>query len=262
LLQLPMSTTPGKSSNTTSGKCKPALAASCTASAGNQTKSDELLQVPMNTMSGKSETAADVNKSANYVFRVVPVVGGVRRDPSSVAAAFSHLRVPEVKSKNKQVTMRSKLPKALSGSAALEMMRKREEDKRVAEEQKVARKEERENKKREREEEKERKKRERENAKKVKLMVKEKKRGRSMSGKGDCHESKENVPYMDVSDEEFDERTQCPGCLSSEGLEDEWISCFACKRGWHIECCEREEFYWKTKGDLVNVEYLCDLCFE
>lgn len=202
-----------------------------------------------------------VTTSTSCVFRAVPM-GGVRRDPSYVAAAFDHLRVPEIKPKSKQVTIRSKLPKALSGLEALKMLRQREEDKRVAEEQKILRKEERERKKREREEEKERKQRDRVNAKRVKMIERELKKARSVNGKGDCQESKKKVHYMDESDEEFDERQQCPGCLSCEGRECEWISCIGCKREWHVECCERDEFYGKTKEDLVNVEFLCDKCIE
>ena len=71
--------------------------------------------------------------------------GKYGRDDIKVSKAFEDLRVPEVKTR-KRTTLRSTLPKAISGTEALEILREREEKKEQEMEEKEMRKNEREKK--------------------------------------------------------------------------------------------------------------------
>lgn len=84
-------------------------------------------------------------------------------------------------------------------------------------------------------------------------VVREKKQRRS-------DESDENIPFMDSSDEDTD--VTCPGCLSSEGIDDEWIGCESCPLWWHIDCTGRDDFIGKTSEELKRESFVCEFCEE
>jgi hypothetical protein len=85
-----------------------------------------------------------------------------------MSPAFHHLSIPEPVCKKQRTALRQKLPKAISGSVALQMLKDREKQKQ--EQAKLRRKQEREMKKKQKEEEKAKKIREREIKKKLKEM--------------------------------------------------------------------------------------------
>jgi hypothetical protein len=133
--------------------------------------SEQLLTaVSTSSMSVVHPVLASTSSAPSYVMSVLRP----KSDNTFVSPAFNHLRVPQPKKIKNTNTIRQRLPKALSGSDALKMLREKEEKKLREEQEKQERKEERARKKREREEEKERKKQEREITKKIKLLEKKK----------------------------------------------------------------------------------------
>ncbi|XP_060583014.1 uncharacterized protein LOC132739337 [Ruditapes philippinarum] len=206
--------------------------------------------------SSNPSTDISVQQSTPLLQQPLKILSQNVRSPDYVSPAFFKLRVPEIKAKKTNNTLRGKLPKALSGSVALKMMKERDEKKKKEEEEKQARKIERERKKLEREQEKEKKKRERELKKAFKKKMKCKKSDKCSDSENENEEME--ISYMDDSD--YDEAEVCPGCHSAEGLPEEWIGCDSCSRWWHIECTDIEEFVGKTASEISGYNFTCEFC--
>ncbi|XP_033753176.1 uncharacterized protein LOC117336676 [Pecten maximus] len=177
-----------------------------------------------------------------------------KRDPNYVSPAFKLLSVPEPKNKKKtrNVSIRTKLPKALSGKEALKMFR--EQQKQEAEALNVKRKEERERKRKEKEEEQEKNKQERENKKKQKIK------------KNNPHkkmiDSESDDSFEDQSDDDSTDDAACANCgtSESEGPSNPWVGCDLCSRWFHLNCTNDKELMSLRKAKISKYTFACNFC--
>ncbi|XP_053406593.1 uncharacterized protein LOC128559316 [Mercenaria mercenaria] len=185
--------------------------------------------VSFSTAAPAPTSGAPVTVVAPYASLEVPGPSGactsrqglnfVNDKESYVSPSFALLAVPEIAAKKKANNIRQKLPKALSGYVALNMLKEREIKKRTEEEAKKRRKEEREAKKKQRDEEKQRKKQEREEQKRLKKKRDLNKNKKSKKRKLDesSSDSDGDVPRYAETDDDYDEMSMCPGCLTNDG---------------------------------------------
>ena len=170
-----------------------------------------------------------------------------RRDETYVFPAFSKLSVPEPVQRKKTDKSKEKMPKALSGSEALKLLREREEKKLAEQKAKEERKKERELKKVQKQQEKEAKEKVRELKKKEKekrlqkLHVEKTRQGkrkfRQIDDDSDSDEDVSDIPYMDSDSSDFEEEFEvCPGCKLVSGRPSLWVKCNICRERWHIAC--------------------------
>lgn len=183
------------------------------------------------------------------------------KDPEYVSPAFLKLKIPEPVHKKSRQVLRQKLPKAISGSVALQMLEEREKQKQEEAKAKELRKQERELKRKQKEEEKQRKKEEREQKKKLKELKMKKKR---KSGETSSSESDVDVPYMDSDIDDFiyddDLAGSCHGCHLSNGDPGDWIGCDECARWWHVKCTGQPDLQGLNHAELGDVSFKCKLC--
>ena len=179
------------------------------------------------------------------------LVTPMRRDHDYVSPAFTKLAIPEPKQKKKTVQIRQKLPKAVSGSKALEMLREREALKKAELRAKEERKRERELNKIKKAQEAEEKKRQRELKKKEKelkkLVESKMKKQRKRKFQNDSDSESENddtkIPFMDSdSDDVLGDVEACPKCLLQSGAAD------------------RPEFLLLDKEGIQDIEFACNDC--
>ena len=194
-----------------------------------------------------------------------PLKVAMFRDNTYVSKAFETLQVPEIKPKKVVNRLREKLPKAISGSVAIKMLKEREEQKKAEEEAKAKRKEEREQKKKEREELKEKKRAEREekkmktdtNMKKAKCTKKGQKRKKKAES---SDENEENIPYMDSDDSLSSFDDGCPGCGLTTGNKTDWVGCNSCPTWWHKWCAGEDDLVDMPYNQLVRFKFIFMLC--
>lgn len=188
-----------------------------------------------------------------------------RRDHDYVSPAFLQLSVPEPKEKKKAAKLREKLPKALSGSEALKMLRDKQAKKEAEQKAKEERKREREQNRLKKQQEAEKKKKERELKKKErelnKVLKAQTKKSRKRSLPSSDSESGDDIPYMDCESDDFvEEFDVCPKCLLASGEPSEWITCESCLVPWHIRCADRLEFLLLDDEGKKDVEFICPDC--
>lgn len=193
-----------------------------------------------------------------------------RSDHSYVSPAFSNLCVPQPKIRKQRDTLRSKLPKALSGTEAIKLLREKKQQKEEEEIAKQNRKEERELKKRLKQNEMERKKQEREMKKKEKEALKKQKEAEKQKKKSKAKrkrvpesdssdENNENIHYAETdSDAEFEE--VCPGCYTSVGGRFSWVGCEACPSWWHINCINGGAMRDLSPAERKTHIFICPHC--
>ena len=185
----------------------------------------------------------------------------------NVAPAFLQLAVPEVKPKKVIKRLSDKLPKAISGTKAIEMLREKENKKKEEEEAKKKRKEERIEKKMQREAEKERKRKEREEKKQAKEESKAKKSGKRPQKKRKLNESdtdsegyNSSALIDDGSDNEYEELELCPGCNKGDQPPSRWAICNECGARWHFLCANYMEMELLDEEERKKFEFTCPLC--
>jgi hypothetical protein len=181
-----------------------------------------------------------------------------------VSESFALLRVPELTPKNPVKRLRSKLPKALSGQAALQMLKDREIEKVAQEDAKRKRKEEREQRKKDKEEEKERKRKIREEekqkkqeARRLKEIVNAQRKRRADSTSSS--DSERDVHFVE-SDDNLNDDAQCPGCDTDDGDPSEWVACTKCPRKWHISCTGDAILCEIPTEQIAQYPFICELC--
>ena len=140
-----------------------------------------------------------------------------RRNEDYVSPVMqSMLQVPEPPKKKTNNTLCEKLPKALSGKAALDMMRERQRKKEEEQRAKEERKRERERKRKEKEEEKNRKKIQR-MEKQKKNSAKKRKRANRRSSSESSNSDIENIDKLCESDSDLFDEEVCAVCAMREG---------------------------------------------
>ena len=199
------------------------------------------------------------------------IVSGSRVSTTHVSPAFQPLKVPKQKQRKCGQSINQKLPKALSGSVALKMFEERERKKEEESQRKEKRKEEternrkeKEEKAKQRKEEMEERKRKREEQKLFNCKKsKESKKGRQRKESSSSSEEDENltVHYIE-SDDDYDERNICPGCLTDDALTDpdEWIKCQNCPQSWHVSCTGDSVILEIPVDQLKNYPFYCEKC--
>ncbi|XP_053392074.1 uncharacterized protein LOC128554789 [Mercenaria mercenaria] len=185
----------------------------------------------------------------------------------TISKSFSLLHVPEIKKKRSANTVRNKLPKALSGKEALKILLEKEDAKRAEEFAKQKRKEDRLAKKAQKLEEKEQKRIQREETKRKKKQAQLEKLAAVQSKKRKTTESsssesdvREDAPNLIDSDDEYNEELTCPGCMSDEGSQEEWIQCKACQPRWHITCTGDAVLFEIPAEHIQNYPFHCEFC--
>lgn len=185
----------------------------------------------------------------------------------SISKAFDCLRVPQVKRKDS--VQRPKIPCAVSGKQALEILEERKLKKLQEKQQKEIRKAEREQKRAEREEAKRVKKEEKERKKSEKETMKKKtninkKRMRQMEREDSTSEDDDAMSLRDTSDEEIepDEYTNCGICKGRDGVLPGWIGCNACPRWYHRKCLGNDALLDMTDEEVLDLEFVCGKCDE
>lgn len=244
-----------------------------------------------NTVENFTSNEADIQSDKHAVnnhsstitnaFNTVPLSENSRHSNNNVSPAFeSVLTIPELPCKKINNNIRNKLPKALSGTEALKMLREREKQKQDAEVQKQKRKEERVQKRKEKEEEKEKKRVEKEkrraekeqkNKEKELMKNKKVKKRTKSSAFSDSDTEEENVaiPYMDSSDTVEENGSEgsideelCAICFSNETKGDDylWVGCDSCERWFHSKCTNDENLISIQLCDISKYKYVCSFC--
>ncbi|XP_053392934.1 uncharacterized protein LOC128555225 [Mercenaria mercenaria] len=226
-----------------------------------------------------SDSTCDINNTnfsqctESMTASISPSLTSSKGRQSLVSESFRSLSVPVPKQRRQSSTFFTKLPKALSGSAALRMFEEREEKKKADVLAKQKRQEERELKKKMKQEMQEQKRKEkadkkqkREEEKKLKLAQKgtsKQKRRRNDSSSSESNDENKNIKlqYQD-SDDSYNEKDLCPGCLTDDVYEDdeEWVKCAKCPRRWHVSCTGDAVLLDIPVGQLSDYPFHCEYC--
>ena len=198
---------------------------------------------------------------------VVPTVAVSKGNQQYVSPSFKLLQLPVVERK-KCANARQKIPKALSGTAAIALLEEKENRKRQEEEAKRLRKEERERKRKQREIEKvkkqnerEAKRKQKEEEKKIKEIMKSVKQKRRRPS-GSSSSSGDATPTMDDSDDEVDETLICPGCKTDVDASDDCVRCTKCPSRWHVTCTG-DALLMEIPHEQIHVyPYVCEECMD
>ena len=91
----------------------------------------------------------------------------------------------------------------------------------------------------------------------IEKLAKKRRPTESTSSESDANE---DAPKLMDSDDDYREELICPGCKSDEGGIDEWITCRACSRRWHITCTGDEVVYEIPAHQIQNYPYHCEYC--
>ncbi|XP_053403175.1 uncharacterized protein LOC128558284 [Mercenaria mercenaria] len=226
-----------------------------------------------------SDSTCDINNTnlpqctESMTASISPSLTSSKGRQSLVSESFRSLSVPVPKQRRKSSTFFTKLPKALSGSAALRMFEEREEKKKADVLAKQKRQEERELKKKMKQEMQEQKRKEkadkkqkREEEKKLKLAQKgtsKQKRRRNDSSSSESSDENKNIKLQyEDSDDSYNEKDLCPGCLTDDVYEDdeEWVKCAKCPRRWHVSCTGDAVLLDIPVGQLSDYPFHCEYC--
>ena len=198
------------------------------------------------------------------------IVESISKTPSNkqetVAPAFQKLFVPCPKEKRKVDRIGERLPKAISGARAIEMLKERENKKRQEEEAKAKQKGERLQKKIQNEEEKERKKIAREEKRNVKAESTASKNSSSRKKRKAKHDESDSENEIDSkllcddeSDDTMEEFDMCPVCNKGDQHPSCWVRCEICNIRWHFMCADRPEYELLDEDERKNCEFVCPM---
>ena len=225
---------------------------------------------PFSKLDGKSNMT---NKG--FVAGPVPVCSPATQSKNTmletVSPAFALLKVPEVTTKRK-TAMCHILPKAVSGSAALALMKEREDKKKKEEEEKLQRKIKREQNRMEKKQQRiqklqeaQKKREERECMKRKKeqekaeksLLRKNKKCKKTIIEESSDEDSESDIVHAESDDGSVDlDVDTCPAC----GLENTQVGCDLCPRWWHKQCSGYQDIINADEADLQHIEFICKIC--
>lgn len=188
-----------------------------------------------------------------------------------ISPAFASLTMPEIKKKEQRnKTLVSKIPKALSGRKALQMLQERKEKKENEERMKQERALERKRKQVERallkmrkDEERQRKKDEKMAKSALKSALKSKlkrKRKQSVSSDSDTENVKVMYAETDDDDEFCTFSSVCFKCETPCSKTESFVQCALCDRMLHVACSDNLVLQSLTDEERTENDYFCDDC--
>lgn len=233
---------------------------------------DEIQVLPAEPARRSSGPQPCVAYDADDEIQVLPAEPA-RKSSGKLAPAFAKL-APKVgrkeANKTKRVRSQPELPKALSGTRAIALLKERAEKKRNEEEAKKTRKDEREKRAAEKKIEKEKKQREKEEKQKQKTNDGKRKRGKGKAQarkKRKEQDSETDTDQPEPAYEESDDAAsisadKCAKCGDVDTGDDpaSWVGCTRCTRWYHKWCTGDPILASLETDELDDYPFECDLC--